>query len=175
MNEEIIVSDRDIWVGSEFDNHRIFVLGESWYGDYSDELATDRGYISAYLDGRVIDALYTRISNGVGLDRRTYWNRVMFTNFVQRVGATRADRPTKEHYEAAVPRLQRLLRWRTPRGVWILGVEQSEYSAPVVRDAGLPYEVVVHPASFGVSGARLNGSWTTLLAKLREADRALGR
>lgn len=59
-----------IWQGRGFVQQRIFVLAESWYGDYSDELVTDDGYILAYLAGRVVDAMYTRIANACQLSRQ---------------------------------------------------------------------------------------------------------
>jgi hypothetical protein len=156
-----------IWEGSAFVQHRIFVLGESWYGDYSDELVTDDGYIRAYLAGRVVDALYTRIANACQLSRQDFWDGVMFTNFVQRVGATRDLRPTRQHFDAAGARLAGLLDDHQPRGVWILGVGQAEYSAPIVERAGIPFEVTAHPTNYGVENATLYASWNSLLEKAR--------
>ena len=153
-----------VWVGPDFQG--IFVLGESWYGDFSKELVTDHGYIQAYLAGKVVDPLYTRLANGVGMGKRSFWRSVMFTNYVQRVGPTREHRPTAGHYNAAAARLKRLLIEHSPRGVWILGVEQSQHSEPIVRLASIPVEVVVHPSSYGVKHATLRASWEALLAKV---------
>lgn len=91
-----------IWVGPNYPTSRIFVLGESWYGDYADN--TDRGYITLYLANQQTDALYTKMANACMPDvkesirRATYWQSIMFTNFVQCVGAKRTDRPTRQHY-----------------------------------------------------------------------------
>ena len=65
-----------IWVGPAYPSQRIFVLGESWYGDYQDDLSTDDGYIRAYLAGRVTDSLYTRIANACKIDKRALRERV---------------------------------------------------------------------------------------------------
>lgn len=156
-----------IWKGEAFALRKIFVLGESWYGDYSDDLITDDGYVRAYLAGQVVDSLYSRIANACQLSRQDFWQGVMFTNFVQRVGATRAARPTVEHYREAGTRLARLLVEHQPLGVWILGIGQGEYSAPVVERAGIPFEVTAHPTSYGVKSATLYASWNALLAKAR--------
>lgn len=156
MNQIIAEYPEKVWVGQNFTDMGIFVLGESWYGDYAKDIVTDDGYITAYLDGRVTDALYTRIANGVGMEKAKFWRSVMFTNYVQRVGPTRKHRPTTEHYRTAAARLTRLLDEHSPRGVWILGTGQSEHSEPVVRAAGIPVEVVVHPSSYGVKHATLN-------------------
>jgi len=159
-----------IWVGPNYHNRRIFVLGESWYGDYTDDLVTDDGYIRAYLEGIQSDSMYSRMANACmgdkGLQaRRDYWHGVMFTNFVQCVGRSRADRPTTEMLKAARQRLAALLDTHKPAGVWILGKGQGEYSVPVVEEAGIPFEVTAHPTSYGLKNSILGASWKTLLAK----------
>lgn len=154
-----------VWRGPAYPELRVLVLGESWYGDFSDDLVTDDGYIRAYLEGRVTDAMYTRIANACGLKRSDFWNGIMFTNFVQRVGATRESRPSAEHYRGACLRLARLLEEHKPRGVWILGLGQGEHSAPVVERAGVACEVSAHPTSYGLKNAVLGASWHALLAK----------
>ena len=161
-----------VWIGPNYSYRRIFVLGESWYGDYTDDLVTDDGYIRAYLADCQSDSMYSRIANACMDDkslraRRDYWHGVMFTNFVQRVGATRDSRPTAEHYRDACGRLARLLEECTPRGVWILGLEQSRYSAPVVQRAGIAYEVSAHPTSYGLRNATLGASWKALVTKAK--------
>ncbi len=155
-----------VWLGPEFPSVRIFVLGESWYGDFTDDLETDDGYVSAYLAGKVTDALYTRIANATGLGKARFWRSIMFTNFAQRVGPTRDHRPSEEHYRSATQRLSRLLVTHSPRGVWILGLEQARYSEPVVRSHGIPVEVTVHPSSYGVKHATLRAGWEALLSKV---------
>lgn len=158
-----------IWVGPRYQERRIFILGESWFGNYEGDLATDDGYITAYLVGAQRDRLYSRIAEACGPDARTFWEGVMFTNFVQRVGPTRDHRPTRAHYLEAQPRLNHILVEHQPHGVWVLGKEQGRYSAPIVRDAGIPVEVTAHPSSHrGDSAlllANLRASWQALIAK----------
>ena len=150
-----------IWIGSTYSQNRIFVLGESWYGDYADN--TDVGYVTNYLNGQQIDRMYTRMANACKLSRTDFWHQIIFTNFVQKVGQTRKDRPTKIQYLEARSRLEELLRLHKPRGVWVLGKEQSEYSSPVIAKAGIPYEVSAHPTSFGLTNEALGNSWNALL------------
>jgi hypothetical protein len=154
-----------IWIGPNYGDLRILVLGESWYGDFPDDQVTDDGYVPAYLEGRARDPMYTRMANAVRMDRRSFWEGIAFTNFVQRVGDLRTDRPTADHYREAGPRLRRLLDLLAPRGVWILGKEQAAYSEPVVRAAGVLVEVTVHPTSYGAKNSTLGASWAALLAK----------
>jgi hypothetical protein len=161
-----------IWIGPNYSNQRVFVLGESWYGNFTADLATDDGYIRAYLEGHQPDSMYSRMANAcMGNDsaqaRRDYWLGLMFTNFVQCVGGNRADRPTTEMLKAARPRLAALLEVHKPAGVWILGIGQGEFSAPVVAAAGIPFEVTAHPTSYGLKNAILGASWKTLLVKAK--------
>ena len=158
-----------IWIGSTYQTRRIFVLGESWYGDFSNELVTDDGYIHAYLDGRVKDAMYTRIANACKIQKAEYWQSIMFTNFVQRVGATRKSRPTTDHYKSASARLANLLVVHKPVGVWILGIGQGEYSAPIIKSAGIPYEISAHPTSYGLKNSILGSSWSAFLRKVNSS------
>ena len=161
-----------IWIGPNYPMQRIFVLGESWYGDYPDEMSTDDGYIRAYLDGRQPDRLYTRIANACKIEKRAFWESIMFTNYVQRVGVTRDHRPSTAQYRDASARLARLLVEHAPRGVWILGREQARHSEPIVAAAGIPVEVTAHPTSFGVKHATLYASWIALLEKLQSCSPA---
>ena len=149
------------------------MLGESWYGDFPDDLATDDGYIRAYLEDRVTDATYTRIANACKMAKKEFWEGIMFTNFVQRVGATRESRPTTEQYRIASERLVRVLAEHTLQGIWILGVEQGAHSAPVVERLKIPYVVTAHPASYGLKNATLGASWNALLDKMQ--SRALSK
>jgi hypothetical protein len=151
-----------VWIGPSYRSGGIFVLGESWYGEYTDELVTDDGWIRAYLDGQVVDRMYTRMANACGLSRRDFWESIMFTNFVQCVGAAREDRPTAAMYAAAKSRLSALLEAHQPRGVWVLGIGQAEYTVPTIEAAGVIAEVTPHPTSYGLSNAALGASWRRL-------------
>jgi hypothetical protein len=156
-----------VWIGPHYESLRIFVLGESWYGDYRGNLATDAGYIAAYLADKQIDRMYTKMANATGLGKRKFWESVAFTNFVQRVGATLDCRPTPQHFLDAQDRLRRLLSKHRPKGVWILGTEQGAYSEPVVRAAGVACAISPHPTRHGVTNAWLGEGWHDLMTKLQ--------
>lgn len=153
-----------IWIGPGFGESGIFVLGESWYGAYSDELVTDDGWIRAYIEERVPDKTYTRIVNAFQTSRRQFWERVMFTNFVQCVGATSKSRPSSTMFLEAQPRLRRILEAHRPRGVWILGKMQSKYSAPIIQQMGIVAQVTQHPTY--ASHDTIRSSWSELESKL---------
>jgi len=152
-----------VWVGSRFRETGIFVLGESWYGDYAENLVTDSGWIASYLRGEQVDRMYTRMANACKLSPKEFWQSILFTNFVLRVGDVRANRPTRQMYKDAGPRLQKILSEHRPRGVWVLGIGQSEFSVPIILDAGIPCEVVAHPTSYGLRNAVLGASWKRVL------------
>lgn len=166
----------DVWVGSNYEPsaERILVLGESWYGDV--EPLVD--FIPRWARGGVIDNTFSRLFNaasGFHTERATpsqrlgWWNGIAFYNFVPgTVGAARSDRPTRAAFRAAQAPLTAVLDRLRPRGVWIIGKEQAEYSAEVVRRFGAAHEVTPHTASYGLSTATLAGSWARLLESVRE-------
>lgn len=154
------------WMGINYESKRILVLGESWYGDWGSEHNSDHGYVTAYLTNKISDRMYTKMANACGLARDTYWHSIAFTNFVIWAGHSRTDRPTSDMYKSAIERLDRLLQEHKPQGVWILGKEQSQYSEPVIRNAGVKCEVALHPTSYGVSNQVLGESWKRLIEQL---------
>jgi len=160
-----VVPTDQVWVGPRYCEMGIFVLGESWYGDYAEKLVTDHGWIQSYLNGTVTDRMYTRMANACKMTRHQFWERILFTNFVLRVGNVRSDRPTRQMYLDARPRLRQVLAAHKPRAVWILGLGQSEFSGPVIAEAGIPFEVVPHPTSYGLSNQALGDSWQKVVAK----------
>jgi hypothetical protein len=153
-----------IWIGPNYAAQRILVLGESWYGSWADN--TDHGYIALYLAGKLQDGMYTRMANATGLSKADFWNGIAFTNYVQRTGDSREDRPTPMAYEHARTRLRALVETLQPKGVWILGKEQAAYSQNVLLELGVPSEVTAHPTSYGLSNALLGQSWARLLERV---------
>jgi hypothetical protein len=136
-----------IWIGSGFKSSGIFILGQSWYGHYEDELATDDGYIRAYLKDLVQDAAYDRWARASKCEKVTFWNNVMFTNYVQWTGPKRDPGPTAKHYKGAVNRLAAILQDHQINAVWIIGKTQSKYSRPVIDALGISCEVTAIRAS----------------------------
>jgi len=110
------------------------------------------------------------MANAEGLKKDDFWHAVAFTNFVQRVGNTRMCRPTRTQYVEAQVRLNNLLMQHRPKGVWIFGKEQSVYSEPVVRAAGISCVVSPHPTSRGVFNEQLREDWKQLMAAIWRTD-----
>ena len=161
-----------VWIGQNYREHRTLVLGESWYGDYADN--TDKGYVRLYLDGEIRDRMYTRMANAVGLDRQDFWNRILFTNFVGRVGDHRTDRPTNADFRAAIPRLRDLVAEYKPIRAWVLGIGQGEFSGPVLNQLGLKTVVSPHPTAYGIRNAKLGADWQLLMSGAEDSVRGRG-
>ncbi|MBY0261633.1 MAG: hypothetical protein K2Q20_04785 [Phycisphaerales bacterium] len=168
----------NVWVGDNYERstHRILVLGESWYSD----VVPLAEYVPRWASKAVVDMTLSRLFNaasGSHTDRATHaerlawWNGIAFYNFVHgTVGNTSSDRPTPAMYIAARECLPPVLDQLRPRGVWILGKEQAEYSAELVQRFGASYEVTSHPTSWGLPSAQLAASWTSLLERVRNRN-----
>lgn len=164
------------WVGSQFHGsaNSVLILGESTYGD--DPPLSQ--YIPRWCRGEQRDQTLSRIFNAFSggeassatpAEREAFWARVAFSNFVQQsVGPTRENRPTVAHYRNAGSSLPWLLERLRPRGMLILGIEQAEFSEPIVRAHGIPYVIAPHPTGVGVENAVLQGKWSELRSKLTQ-------
>lgn len=154
------------WIGRDFETTGILVLGESWYGDWGAEYNSDASYIQAYLDGKLSDRMYTKIANACQSSKESFWQSVMFTNLVIWAGASSKDRPTTHMYLDGYFRLRRLLEKYKPRGVWLLGKEQAQFSSHLLISEEIPFSTSVHPTAVGVTTEHLSQSWQELLTKL---------
>jgi len=156
-----------VWLGPNYLSNRVFVLGQSWFGHYEGDLATDDGYIREYLAGNIHDAAYDRWARSSGMSLNDFWNGIMFTNFVQWTGPTRDPGPGAKDFKNAVPRLVALLNLHQPLAVWIIGKTQSKYSKPIVEVAQIACEVIAIRAS----DYAFAESWGTLTAKSKGNQR----
>ena len=162
------MTDHNIWIGSAYQasSPRILILGESDYGG-TDPLVA---YVPQWLDKKHRDYSFARISNAFGssLPRDRFWNQIAFYNFVPgMVGESRNDRPTKSMYQQAQTVLPDVLNYLRPDGVLILGIEQSEYSKPVLSDLGITHEISPHPAARGLKNERLTAAWDNFMQVLK--------
>ena len=161
------MTDHNIWIGSSYQESspKVLILGESDYG------GTDRleKYIPQWLDGEPHDQTFARISNSfaASITRDQFWQTIAFYNFVPgMVGEERKDRPTKAMYMQAKVVLPEVLSILNPDGVLVLGIEQSDFSQPVLQDLGVAHTVSPHPAAWGVTNERLTAAWNELMQKL---------
>ncbi len=156
------------WIGSEYQrNHRVLVLGESWYSDVV--ALTD--YVHSWARGEQPDKLFACLYNSLSGRRREastvaqrfeWWQTFAFCNFVPgSLGPQNDRRPTPSQYRAARDPLRSVLAALAPAGVWIVGVGQAEYSRSVVEEYGAACVVVRHPRS-GISALKLRESWQSL-------------
>lgn len=164
----------DLWLGSDYGLacNGIFVLGESTYGEAPPLVQ----YIPTWIRREVRDTTFARIFNAFSgrhtsrasvAERDAFWQSIAFYNFVTRsVGPTRRHRPTETDYRSARPSLATVLQQHLPAGVIILGTEQATYSAPVVREVGIPSVTTRHPTSYGLRTCILTQAWEELRAKL---------
>ena len=148
----------------------VFILGESAYhggtNRYEDIIA--HRWVPRYLEGSERDQTYSKVANAIGPSRVEFWNAHAFANLViLPTGSGAKQRPTPTQYRDALDWLRTTMLDLQPSGVWIWGVEQSQYSAPVIANLGIPYEVATHPACpRGITHAYLAESWTRLITKI---------
>lgn len=160
------------WIGANYGEcGRLLILGESWY-DADEPLD---GYVRRWARGEQQDTLFACLYNALSGRRREestaaqrlgWWGTFAFCNFVPgSLGPTNAQRPTPAQFRAAQGPFAATLERLKPAGVWIVGLEHSEYSRPVVEKAGAFVEVVRHPRS-GVKSQALLDSWLALRGKV---------
>ena len=158
------MTDHNIWIGTAYlaSSPKVLILGESDYGG-TDPLVT---YVPQWLDKKHRDYSFARISNAFGssLPRDKFWHQIAFYNFVPgMVGESRNDRPTKSLYQRAQTVLPDVLNYLKPDGVLILGIEQSEYSQPVLIELGIAHAISPHPAARGLKNERLTAAWDNFM------------
>ena len=152
-----------IWIGQAFCRSGVFVLGQSSYGCYEGDIATDDGYIKEYLSGRIHDAAYDRWARASGKSKCEFWNNVMFTNLVLWTGPKRNPGPTDKQFKNAKVRLNAILDEHKPKALWIIGKTQSRYSVLVATERGIKSETVAIRAS----NEDFAESWSSLSNLLR--------
>lgn len=167
-----MLSPERFWRGDHFASTRILVLGESWYDEDVHLSECIRAW-SACARGANADRTFARIAwtiNGSTTRPRDAalrlqaWQAVAFYNFAGNVGPDRSCRPTAQRLRDSCIPLSAVLAEIKPQRAWILGKEQSAYSGPVIRAAGVAVEITPHPTSFGLRNADLAASWQRVLA-----------
>lgn len=162
----------NFWRGSEYGtpSNEILVLGESSYGNTG---PIDL-YVRTWISGAG-DPTFSRIFSSCSGKHRdfatkteqgAFWNRIAFYNFVVRELDSSKDRPKSADYLLSKKAFQDVLAELKPSGVWILGVEQSVYSAPLVEEYGAVCEVARHPTSRGLKNEDLSSSWNRLVGRV---------
>lgn len=164
------------WVGRQFraQNHRVLILGESWYGNFgaSEEIWYIDTWIKRQAPGKS-DRFFSRIFNSCNLksaaqatqsERAAFWDSVAFTNLVsESVGDAPRVRPGEAHWKKGVRRLERLLlRLQCDRAL-ILGLETSFYAKPVFDGWGIKSVSCPHPSGYGITKKMLQEKWAQVI------------
>jgi hypothetical protein len=163
----------DPWIGSEVSSRRVLILGESWYGEESDNLFD---YLSGWCQRTKRDYFFSRVFNAASgfhtktatdPQRAAFWNSVLFDNFInQSIGQTRDCRPDESHFKAAARSFPNRLQALHPNAVWVLGKEQARYSVPILKEVNCPHVVSPHPCGRGVTRESLKNAWMKLIQGL---------
>jgi hypothetical protein len=142
------------WVGLNYPQRRIFVVGESYTGTHDGDLEYDDAYMAALLAGKKVlgPELFIKMANKLGMQLSTFWQQVAFTNMaIGSIGASDATKVTPAQLRAGQPRLESLFRLHKPKGVLILGIKTGDAVAPVCKRLGITHRTVYHPS--GVNNA----------------------
>jgi hypothetical protein len=170
MNQKPYDGSR-IWIGDHYGQHRTFVLGESYYETYEDDMETDEVYLREFVAHRQEDKLFEKINRSLGMARGEFWHQVAFTNLViGSIGSTGASTAKEDQFRAGCARFEELLKMLEPARVWILGKGQGHYSGRVCTAAGIPFQVIAHPTGKNnmrvpVLPEHIRESWAQLLAQ----------
>ncbi len=160
------------WVGRDYPQRRIFVLGESYTGTYEGDMEYDDAYMAALLAGKAVlgPDLFIKIAEKLSMSLATLWHQVAFTNMaLGSIGTTNATKVTAVQLNSGRPRLENLLRVHRPRGVLILGAKTGRAAAPVCERLGITHRTVYHPSGINNRNPRtactsemLQGAWRDL-------------
>jgi hypothetical protein len=161
------------WIGRDYAQSGIFVLGESYTGTYTDDLEYDDSYLAALLSGTPVPGpdLFIKMAEKLAMSLQALWQQVIFTNLaLGTIGPTNETKVTPARLNAGRPRLETLLLRHQPRGVLILGAKTGKAAEPVCRRLGIPYRTVYHPSGFNNANpktactpAMLSAAWRELL------------
>ena len=159
------------WVGRDYTDRRIFVVGESYTGTYEGDLEYDDSYMAAMLAGRKVSGpeLFIKMAEKLDMVLSTFWQQVAFTNMaLGSIGASNATKVTSAQLRAGQPRLEALFRLHKPKGVLILGIKTGEAVAPVCKRLGITYRTVYHPSGVNNANPKTACSSEMLKAAWRE-------
>jgi len=169
----IVIDQNRPWVGRDYPQRRIFVVGESYTGTYEGDLEYDDTYMTALLAGESVlgPDLFRKMAEKLSMPLATLWHQVAFTNMaLGSIGATNKTKVTPAQLNAGRPRLEKLLLLHKPKGVLILGAKTGNAAAPVCERLGIFHRTVYHPSGINNKNPRtactsemLQTAWRDLL------------
>ena len=162
------------WIGRDYEQRRIFVIGESYTGTYENEQEYDDTYMADLLAGKSVPGpdLFIKMADKLGASLSSLWHQVAFTNMaIGSIGATNETKVSSAQLKAGRPRLEALLRLHKPKGVLILGAKTGEAAAPVCKALGIAYRTVYHPSGINNANPRTACTAEMLQAAWRDLER----
>jgi hypothetical protein len=146
------------WVGPAYANSvpRLLILGESHYGDPSDDPETTRRLTDEYLRGKWNHRFWTQIGQVVSgrryseTDRAEIWKPWAFYNYVQVIVADSARQaPSREMFENAEGAFWEVLDSLRPTHLLVLGISRLWPAMPPVDEEGLSFICAGNSQPFG--------------------------
>ena len=171
----MIFTSENIWVGESYpkSKHRILILAESDYYEATGVNLPLLSYVPTWINKKTKDYTFSRIFNACSEEdknkelverRRIFWDSIVYYNFLTVVLKNRKARPTVKQYEDSKSAFNKVLATHKPKGVWILGVGQAEFSRPIVVENRVHCVVQKHPTSWGLKKDVLRKSFLELQA-----------
>lgn len=151
----------DPWVGSQYQNGlngvRVLILGESHYGTPPERSGFTSAIINKYGQTKR-SRFFSTTQRLVSLDknrghipsseRREFWDKVAFYNFVQEfVGTTSRLRPSQSQWERGAEPFIQTVTELAPQLIVVLGKKLKTYLPPEIN--GVVYAYVKHPSGNG--------------------------
>lgn len=180
------------WVGSKYVSSKfgvkIFILGESHYGDRHDEYDDFTVDVVKDWGKEKRLAFFTIIAKSIlnydssnylsDAERSDFWEHVAFYNYVQKiVGEGARIRPTDQMWKISEPALYKVIENLDPQIVVVLGKELRNNLPPLPENIEICY--LDHPSSGGFSYKKNNtlihSAIETAIRRVDKVDEAVLR
>lgn len=137
------------WIGSNYTENRLLIVGESHYAQGEDGNIDLVCYNDFLKDRNSTISIVERLMNGSSwnffqntyhallgtenINREAFWSNVAFYNLIQRPMQTRKDRPSKADYSCGWDVFYEVLKVIKPSHCIILGSGSAKYLYPVMK------------------------------------------
>lgn len=138
------------WIGSNYKENRLLIVGESHYAQdentnsdldcYNGFLKDKNRTISIVEDlmngsnWKTFQNTYPALVGSENIDKEAFWSNVAFYNFIQRPMNTRMDRPSKSDYCSGWDVFYEVLKVIKPSHCIFLGLESAKFLYPVIKE-----------------------------------------
>lgn len=137
------------WIGSNYIENRLLIVGESHYAQGEDGNFDLKCYNDYLLDKNSTKNIVEQLINGSSwiffrntynallgtenIDKEAFWSNVAFYNFIQRPMQTIKDRPTKSDYYCGWNVFYELMKFIKPSHCLFLGSGSAKYLYPAMK------------------------------------------